>query len=730
MPSRNRHVPGPSVEDGHSLASWLAGGGRPSGEDTKDGGARGYASANSTERLSTLVELVKADLRRKWRSGHPTSLESYLEAMPELGTRDTVPAELILVEYRERRRSGVPAELAEYASRFPAQAGRLRQLIARWGGVAPRPRPGDRDGHAERSRHLPASVGLPAPPGVRPPRVFGRYRIIKRLGRGSMGTVYLAHDTQLDRQVALKVPHAMPGADPEGEGRRDLERFSREVRAAATLNHPNVCPMYDHGQIDGIYYLTMAYIKGRPLSALIARGGPRPQRWAAAAVRKLARALEHAHARGVIHRDLKPSNIMVTARGELVIMDFGLAWRVGEADARLTKRGAILGTPAYMSPEQLSGTKEAIGPRCDVYSLGVILYELLTARRPFDGPTMAILAQILHTTPNPPSAIRQGLDARLEAICLKAMAKRGEDRYATMGDLAAALGQYLRKPTTPPVPAPPSQLETDGVEQGRATSEAELAAPIVTEVSPPPVGDPHTSDAKGAVNEKAGTQEERAAQPFANSLARTADLPEEPVWDDPRPGRPPGVGAGDDLPVPQAYDLAVTPELERSFRAWTSVVEWFVLPRTRHCVAPEDYESLHRGLMRACRTRADTSDGAERELCARLEDLVKPWLTLVSLDQLDQELRFDLLLRSRRAELELHGRPQDARALQERVQTLKESAQRPPSPVARFAFAAGIGLALLLILSFLIMTIYQFVRMPSQVPPGDTSAWSSFLERN
>src|SRR4051812_34074977 len=151
-----------------------------------------------------------------------------------------------------------------------------------------------------------------------------------------MGAVYLAHDTQLDRRVALKVPHFTPEDGPEV-----IDRFYREARAAATFDHPNLCPIYDVGQVDGIHYLTMPYIVGKSLSEVIDPDKPTPQRQAAAVVRKLALALEEAHSRGVIHRDLKPANIMATNRRQLVIMDFGLARRAEGDDDRLTKTGAI-----------------------------------------------------------------------------------------------------------------------------------------------------------------------------------------------------------------------------------------------------------------------------------------------------------------------------------------------------------------------------------------------------
>ncbi len=270
------------------------------------------------------------------------------------------------------------------------------------------------------------------------PSQFGRYRIIRQLGKGGMGAVYLAHDPQLDRQVALKVPHL--GAD----SLHIRDRFYREARAAATIEHSNICPVHEVGDVNGVPYLTMAYIEGRPLSALIHRDRLLPQRQVAAFVQKLALALQEAHAKGVVHRDLKPANIMINQRNEPVIMDFGLARRAVPGDARLTASGALLGTPAYMSPEQVNGDLEAMGPASDIYSLGVILYELLTGRPPFQGPVAAILGQILKTQPEPPSKHRPELDSSLEAICVKAMAKKPAERYASMKELASALAEYLQ----------------------------------------------------------------------------------------------------------------------------------------------------------------------------------------------------------------------------------------------------------------------------------------------
>jgi predicted Ser/Thr protein kinase len=294
--------------------------------------------------------------------------------------------------------------------------------------------------------------------------MFGRYRLHRLLGEGGMGTVYLAHDTQLDRPVALKVPRF--GA---GDGQQARERFLREARAAATMHHANLCPVYDVGEIDGTLFLTMAFLEGRALADVIrANRKQLPQRQVAALVRKLALALAEAHRKKVIHRDLKPGNIMLNPRGEPIIMDFGLARRGGRPDpsatlagipqgraaqppkdAQLTRIGQIMGTPGYMAPEQAQGNPDAIGYSCDIYSLGVILYQLLTGRLPFRGDTFTVLSRLLTDEPEPPSAHRPDLDPRLEAICLQAMAKKPEQRQATMTDLAAALTEYLKTANRP-----------------------------------------------------------------------------------------------------------------------------------------------------------------------------------------------------------------------------------------------------------------------------------------
>src|SRR5262245_28497879 len=273
------------------------------------------------------------------------------------------------------------------------------------------------------------------------PELFGRYRILRKLGAGGMGAVYLAEDTKLGRQVALKVPHFT--SDTRGPV---LERFRREARLAAGIDHPNLCAVYDVGEIDGIHFFSMEFVEGTLLSELIVDERPWPERSAVRLVRRVALAVGELHRRGIVHRDLKPANVMVRASGEPVLMDFGLACALASESQRLTGTGEVLGTLTYMPPEQLAGDRQRLGPASDVYSLGMILYELLTGQLPFDGPPLAVVHQVGHKVPEPPSRLRPTVDARLDAICQAALAKRPEDRFPDTAAFVAALDEFLRTP--------------------------------------------------------------------------------------------------------------------------------------------------------------------------------------------------------------------------------------------------------------------------------------------
>lgn len=268
------------------------------------------------------------------------------------------------------------------------------------------------------------------------PKSFGRYTIRRKLGQGAMGIVYLAKDLELQRLVALKVP--IFGRSSEAA---IVERFQREIRAAAAIRHPNVCPIYDVGQFDGTLFMTMAFIEGRPLSCSLESQAKLPVPQAVSLVRKLALALHAAHQRGIVHRDLKPANIMIDQRGEPIVMDFGLASRRDASYALASDDGAIVGTPAYMSPEQVAGVDATT--TSDLYALGVILYELVCGQVPFTGDLVPLLHKISHEEPSPPSARNADVPQAIDRICLKALAKNPEDRFVSAEELARELTQFM-----------------------------------------------------------------------------------------------------------------------------------------------------------------------------------------------------------------------------------------------------------------------------------------------
>ena len=273
----------------------------------------------------------------------------------------------------------------------------------------------------------------------------GRYRLRRWVGAGGMGTVFLASDTVLDRDLALKAL-AFP---PDRDRSRAEERFRTEIRAASQLVHENICRVYEDGRWDGSYYYTMPFLAGGTLADHIRATGAHPAGQAAQWVHTVARAMAYAHQAGVVHRDLKPSNLMLDDRGTLLITDFGLALFFDDPEAtRMTLAGLRLGTLPYAPAEQILGEIDQHGPACDVYALGIILYELLTGRVPYEGRGRALEDKVLAGRPARPSELQPGIDTRLERICLKAMARRIRDRYEAMHDLAEALAEYLGRPHT------------------------------------------------------------------------------------------------------------------------------------------------------------------------------------------------------------------------------------------------------------------------------------------
>jgi eukaryotic-like serine/threonine-protein kinase len=268
-------------------------------------------------------------------------------------------------------------------------------------------------------------------------RSFGDYEIQKELGRGGMGVVYQARQISLNRPVALKMIKAglLAGSD-------ELRRFQNEAEAVALLDHPSIVPVYEVGCHDGQHYFSMKLVPGGSLAPLMDRYRKDP-RAAAILVAEAAEAVAHAHARGILHRDIKPANILVDDRGRPFVTDFGLAKRV-DGDSELTHSGAILGTPAYMAPEQASGRRGAVTTATDVYGLGSVLYALLTGRPPFSGDSAAeTLERVRAAAPVPPSKINPRAPRDLEVICLKCLEKDPQRRYASAQALADDLGHYL-----------------------------------------------------------------------------------------------------------------------------------------------------------------------------------------------------------------------------------------------------------------------------------------------
>jgi len=266
---------------------------------------------------------------------------------------------------------------------------------------------------------------------------FGDYELIREVGRGGMGIVYRARQVSLDRVVALKMILAGRLATTE-----DLLRFQTEAEAAGRLQHPNIVAVHEVREVDGQHFFSMDFIDGVSLAEKI-RSGPLPSRSAARYFRIIARAVHHAHRQGILHRDLKPSNILIDADDEPHITDFGLAKRLG-GDSGQTRTGVVLGTPSYMAPEQAAGKTHDLGPACDVYGLGAVLYELVAGRAPFRAETpLDTIMQVMEQDPVPPRLLNTKIDHDLETICLKCLEKDPQRRYPSAEALAEDLQRYL-----------------------------------------------------------------------------------------------------------------------------------------------------------------------------------------------------------------------------------------------------------------------------------------------
>jgi WD40 repeat protein/serine/threonine protein kinase len=401
-------------------------------------------------RRQLLEELIKLDLEYRWQEQDQSQrtalvaeqdtivgndggakrllLEDYVRQHPELGSSDRLSLELVLEEYRVRQRWGDQPPHQEYLQRFPDHGPLLQEQLAQV----------DSDLSAEENtqyRQITSSNTVPSP-ALASGR-FGDYELLEEIARGGMGVVYKARQVSLKRVVALKMILSGQLASEE-----DVRRFRSEAEAAANLQHPSIVRIYEVGTIDGQHYFSMDFIEGHSLADQAVLG-PLEMEEAARLVCQVATAIEYAHQQGILHRDLKPHNVLMDAKNQPWVTDFGLAKRI-EGQSDLTGTGQVLGTPSYMPPEQASADAAAVGPTSDVYSLGAILYELVTARPPFKAQTpLDTLLQVLVEEPVAPHSLNGSVPADLETIILKCLEKDPRRRYQSAQGLVEELGRYL-----------------------------------------------------------------------------------------------------------------------------------------------------------------------------------------------------------------------------------------------------------------------------------------------
>jgi eukaryotic-like serine/threonine-protein kinase len=410
--------------------------------------------------LADAIDKICDEFERCWRAGQRPCLEDYL-ARAEEPLRSRLWAELLLAELECRRRRDEDPTLREYLERFVDRREVVERLF--------------RD-----SATLPAGQAGPVPVPTRPGQQVGGYALLEEIARGGMGVVFKARQVALNRVVALKMIQAGCLASAA-----EVQRFRLEAEAAASLDHPNIVPIYEVGTHQGLHFLAMKLVDGGSLAQHLSHYRA-DVRAAAALVETAARAVHHAHERGILHRDLKPANILLSFSREPAasaaglpapltaglrlndvvpfVTDFGLAKRFQES-AGLTQSGAIVGTPSYMAPEQAAGTSRGLTAAADVYALGAILYECLTGQPPFQGETVvATLQQVRFEDPVPPRRLQPRCTRDLETVCLQCLHKQSRKRYASAADLADDLRRFLNGE---PVRARPASAWEHGVHWAR-----------------------------------------------------------------------------------------------------------------------------------------------------------------------------------------------------------------------------------------------------------------------
>ena len=401
--------------------------------------------------LSRLLDALRGDQRERWQRGECVTAETYLEEHPSLaGDADSAVA-LIYSEYCLREELGQSPEPKEYLDRFPQYADRLEPVFEIHQAldsseVTESAAQGDRNdkfhqaaypgGHAHGDADE-TTVGFDSASSFcsNQPQKFGRYTVRQVLGQGTFGTVYLARDNDLKRDVAVKVLHLERLAETT-----DPEQFLAEARIVASLDHPNIVPVHDVGQTeDGRCFVVSKSIDGSDLRSKMQSARPTHLESAERIV-TLAEALHYAHKKGLVHRDIKPANILIDSAGKSYIADLGLALQQSE----FGKGSDFLGTPSYMSPEQAQGQSHLVDGRSDIFSLGVVFYELLTSTNPFKADNWEeSVSRISTLEARPPRQIDDTIAKELERICLKCLSKQVADRYTTAADLAADLREFL-----------------------------------------------------------------------------------------------------------------------------------------------------------------------------------------------------------------------------------------------------------------------------------------------